>query len=97
MADLHINAMSEKLISRFKPNNLTHWGHDEMTAIFQTTFSNVFSWMKMYEFRLGFHLGLFLMVQLTTSSIGLDKDLAPLSESMMVDLSMHNIICVTRP
>ena len=26
-------------------------------AIFQTTFSNAFSWMKMYEFRLRFHCG----------------------------------------
>ena len=33
---------------------LTHWGRDEMDAIFQTTFSNGFSWMKMYEFRLTF-------------------------------------------
>ena len=34
---------------------LTHWGRDKMAAIFQTTFSNVFSWMKMYEFQLKFH------------------------------------------
>ena len=34
-----------------------------MDAILQTTFSNAFSWMKMYEFRLKF--------------IGLDNDLAP--------------------
>ena len=27
---------------------LTHWGRDKMTAISQTTFSNAFSWMKMY-------------------------------------------------
>ena len=25
---------------------LTHWGRDTMTVIFQTTFSNAFSWMK---------------------------------------------------
>ena len=36
-----------------------------MDAISQTTFSNVFSWMKMYEFRFGFHWNLFLEVQLT--------------------------------
>ena len=29
---------------------LSHWGRDKMAAIFQT-FSNAFSWMKMYEFR----------------------------------------------
>ena len=47
--------------------DLTHWGRDKMAAIFQTTFLNVFSWMKMYEFRLGFHWNLFLEVQLTVS------------------------------
>ena len=36
-----------------------------MAAIFRTTFSNTFSWMKMYEFRLRFHLSLFLRIQLT--------------------------------
>ena len=44
---------------------LTHWGRDEMTAIFQTTLSNEFSWMKMYQFRLIFRWSLFLRVQLT--------------------------------
>ena len=44
---------------------LTHWGPDKMAAISQTTFSNAFSWMKMYEFWLRFHLSLFLRVQLT--------------------------------
>ena len=44
---------------------LTHWGRDKMAAIFPTTFSNGFSWMKMYEFRLTFHWSLFLGVQLT--------------------------------
>ena len=44
---------------------LTHWGRDKMAAIFQTIFSNAFSWMKMDEFRLTFHWSLFLRVQLT--------------------------------
>ena len=44
---------------------LTHWGRDKMAAIFQTTFSNVFSSTKMYEFRLRFHWSLFPKVQLT--------------------------------
>ena len=44
---------------------LTHWGRDKMAAIFQTTFSNAFYWMKIYEFRLKFHWSLFLRVQLT--------------------------------
>ena len=46
---------------------LTHWGRDKMAAIFQTTFSNAFYWMKLYEFRLKFHWSLFLRVQLTIS------------------------------
>ena len=44
---------------------LTHWGRDQMDAISQTTFWIVFSWMKMFEFRLKFHWSLFLRVQLT--------------------------------
>ena len=47
------------------PDGLTHWGQDKMAAIFQTTFSNAFSWMKMYKFQLRFHWSLFLRVQLT--------------------------------
>ena len=44
---------------------LTHWGPDKMAVIFQTTFSNAFSWMKMNEFRLRFHWNLFPRVKLT--------------------------------
>ena len=44
---------------------LTHWGQDKMAAIFQTRFSNAFSWMKMFEFLLKFHSSLFPRVQLT--------------------------------
>ena len=47
-------------------DQLTHCGRDKMAAIFQTTFSNAFSWMKMYKFRLKFHWSLFPRVQLTT-------------------------------
>ena len=36
-------------------NELTHWGRDKMATISQTTVSNAFSWMKMYQFRLRFH------------------------------------------
>ena len=46
---------------------LTHWGRDKMDDISQTTFSNAFSWMKMFEYRLKFHWSLFLGVQLTIS------------------------------
>ena len=44
---------------------ITHSGRDKMAAIFQTTVSNGFSWMKMYEFWLKFHWSLFRRVQLT--------------------------------
>ena len=44
---------------------LTHWGWDKMAAIFQTTFSNAFSWMNIYQFRLKLHWSLFPRVQLT--------------------------------
>ena len=37
----------------------------QMAAIFQTTFSNAFSWMKMYQFRLRFHWSLFPRAKLT--------------------------------
>ena len=46
---------------------LTHWGRYKMAAIFQTTFSNAFSWMEMYEFRLLFHWSLFPRFELTIS------------------------------
>ena len=44
---------------------LTHWGRDKMAAIFQSTFWNAFSWMKMYEFCLRFHWSLLLRFELT--------------------------------
>ena len=43
----------------------TQWGRDKMAAISQTTFSNAFSWTKMYEFLLRFHWSLFLSFELT--------------------------------
>ena len=47
------------------PITLTHSGRDKMAVIYQTTFSNAFSWMKIIKFWLKFHLSLFLRVQLT--------------------------------
>ena len=44
---------------------LTHWGRDKMAAVFQTTLSNAFSWMKMLWFWLKCHWSSFLLVQLT--------------------------------
>ena len=74
----------------------------QMDAISQTTFSNAFSWMKMFEFRLKFHWSLFPWVQLTIFQSAMVQIMAwcrpgdkPLSEPMMVSLLTH--ICVTRP
>ena len=39
---------------------LTHWGQDKMATMSQTALSNVFSWMKILEFRLRFQWILFL-------------------------------------
>ena len=64
---------------RFFLIHITHWGRDKMADISQTTFSNTFSWMKTYEFRLLFHWILFLRVKLTISYhiIGSDNGLEP--------------------
>ena len=42
----------------------THLPLDRMTAISQTTFSNVFSWMKKFDFGLKYLWSLFLVAQL---------------------------------
>ena len=44
---------------------ITHWGPDNMAAIFQTTFSNAFFLMKMYWFQSRFHWSLFSRIQST--------------------------------
>ena len=46
---------------------LTQISLDKVAAISQTTFSNAFSWMKSFVFRLKFHWSLFLKVQLIIS------------------------------
>ena len=48
---------------------LSHWGRAKSPAILQTAFSNAFSWMKMYQFRLTFHW--------SYSNIGLNNELSP--------------------
>ena len=69
---------------------LTHWGQDKMAAIFQTTFWNALTRMKIYKF----HWSLFPRVQLTIFQ-HLDQIMAwrrpgdkPLSQPMMVSLLM---------
>ena len=47
------------------PSLSTYWGRDKMADIFQTTCSNAFSWMKMFEIGLKFLWSLFLRVKLT--------------------------------
>ena len=51
---------------------LTHWDRDKMADIFQTTFSNAFSWKNLVEFRLKFN-----WTNWCQPSIGLDNGLAP--------------------
>ena len=73
---------------RNSPWYLTHWSRDKIATISQTTSSNAFSWMKMYEFLLRFHWSLFLRFELKRySSIGPDNGLAP----------TRRRICVTQP
>ena len=80
---------------------LTHWGWDKMATIFQTIFSNAFSWMKMFEFRLEFHRSLFFRFQLTISQHWFRKWLGTkqatshyLNQWLSISLT-H--ICATRP
>ena len=68
------------------PSELTHWGRDKMASIFQMTFSNALSWMKMYKFQLIFHWSLSQgpinnIPALVQIMAWCDK---PLSEPMMV-------------
>ena len=73
--------------------------HKETHNLLKKAYSNAFSWLKIYEFCIRFHWNLFLMFELTYSSICSDNALAPgdkpLSEPMVVRLLTH--ICVTRP
>ena len=52
-------------LHNWTPEWLTHWGRDEMNTISQTTFSNIFSSMKMFELRSKFHWSLFPRAQIT--------------------------------
>ena len=63
--------------------------------ILQTTFSNSFSSMKMYEFRLNFHWSLFLAVKLTIFQHCFIWLFGALSAPSHYLLQTH--ICVTQP
>ena len=54
---------AEKVAITVLPRPLIHRGRDKMADIFPTTFSNVFSSVKMFEFRLEFNWNLFLSFQ----------------------------------
>ena len=49
----------------YKPYALTHWVQDKSATISQMTFSNAFSWMRMYAFHWRFPRCLFLRFQLS--------------------------------
>ena len=59
---LSISYLISKILTHYV---LTHWGWDKMAAISQTTLSNPFSWMKIFQFRIKFDWSLFLRFQLT--------------------------------
>ena len=80
---------------------LIHNGRDKVLDIVRTTFSNAFSWMKMYGFRLRFHWSFFpngpinnisALVQIMVCRRPGGK---PSSQPMMLSLLTH--ICVTWP
>ena len=77
--------------------SLTHWGRDKMADISQTTFSNVFSSMWMFEFRLKLKFvpkgpinTIPALAQIMAWRRPGDK---PLSEAMLISLPMH--ICIS--
>ena len=80
---------------------LTHWGRDEMNNISQTTFSNVFSSMKMFEFRLKSHWSMFPRVQLIIFQHWFRQWLGAVQvTSHYLDqwwLDYRRILCVTWP
>ena len=63
---------------------LTHWGLDKMAAISQTTVSNSFSWMKIYEFRIKFHCSSFLWVQQTLFQHSSDNGLVSTRRQVII-------------
>ena len=84
--------------------HLTRWCRDIKAAIFQTIFSNAFSWLKIYQSRLRFFSLKFVskgpiniipaLVQILAWRRPGDKQL---SEPMGASLLTHIGLCVTRP
>ena len=63
---------------------LTHWDRDKMVAILQTTFTDAFSWMKMYRFRLKFQWYCSQGSSLQCLSISSDIGLVPTRRQAIV-------------
>ena len=89
------------LLDNTKHNHLTHWGWDKMANIFQTTFSNAFSWKENVWIAIKISLkfvprGLInnipASVQIMAWRRPGDK---PLSEPMLVSPLTH--ICISWP
>ena len=55
----HVSSSVSSSMNLAELQGLTYWGRDKRAVIYQTTFSNAFSWMKMLEFRLKFRRSLF--------------------------------------
>ena len=68
---------TELILQDLKMREVNTSNRDEMDNISQRTFSSIFSSMKMFEFRLKFHLSLFLRVRLTIFQHCSDNRLAP--------------------
>ena len=114
MVNFHTNSYNKQIadhpilrvrlvLPRLSIHSLTHWGQDKIAAITQTTFSNAFSWMTMYEFRLSFHWNLFLMCELTIFQrwfrqwLGADQATRHyLNQSCLVYWCIHGSLGVTR-
>ena len=73
-------------VTRHEPDGvLTRWGREKMDAISQTSFSNGFSWIKIYEFRLKFQL----VSRGPSNSVPALVDAKPLSEPMIVYVRIY--------
>ena len=68
---------------------LTHWGLDKMTADFQTTFSNAFSLMKLYEFLFKSYWSIFPKVRFTEA--GAPRGLSRISREVVT--TVQGVIC----
>ena len=90
-------------VSQGGPRNSvsTHWGRDKIANISQTTYSNAFSRMKIYEFLLTISLKIVPKVRMNNIAASVQIMVwrrpgnRPVSEPMIVNLLTH--ICATRP